>query len=208
METNDPLAHNPLLSERGQRDLALVVKALEGDQRAFTILMTAYRAQVFRLMLRMVPNRDDADDLTVEAFSKAFIRLNQYRSEFAFSTWLFKIATNNCIDFLRRKRHQKTLSIDAPQPGAEGKSRPIDVQSEGLDPEQEVMKLQRAVEMHRLVESLPPKYRQLVELRYFDERSYEEIAQYLDLPLGTVKAHLFRARELMLGVMRHTKERI
>src|SRR5210317_1546355 len=103
---------NPNLSEKAQKDYALVVKAIEkGDQKAYAELMARYKDSIYFMLLKMVNNRDDADDLTIEAFGKAFKNIKQYTPDYAFSTWLFKIDTNNCIDFIRKKKKQ-TLSID------------------------------------------------------------------------------------------------
>lgn len=196
------------LSDRAQRDHELVGRALEGDQRAYTQLMTEYRENIYYMMLKMVSNQDDAEDLTVEAFGKAFKRLGQYKPDYAFSTWLFKIASNNCIDFLRKKKKATTVSIDAGFGSDDEEDNPIHIESKGLNPEQALMKGQRAKEMRKIVEALKPKYRRLVELRYFEELSYEEIAEEMDLPLGTVKAQLFRARELMFEILKRSVNRI
>lgn len=198
------------LSDRARRDLELVEQALSGDQRAYTQLMSAYRENIYYMMLKMVSNKDDAEDLTIEAFGKAFKRLSQYKPDFAFSTWLFKIASNNCIDFLRKQKKAKLVSIDEGFNSEEGDDSPggMDIKAKALDPEEELMKGQRIKEMHRIVEQLKPKYRTLVELRYFSEMSYEEIAEELELPLGTVKAQLFRARELMYEILKHSVNNI
>ena len=196
------------VSESAKRDLGLVDRALNGDQRAYTELMSLYRDSVFFMMKKMIANTDDAEDLTIEAFGKAFKRLEQYSPDYAFSTWLFKIASNNCIDFLRRKKLGSTMSLDAGFDSSDDQEGSIDVEFSGLDPEQALMKEQRIDEMHRIVEQLKPKYKQLVEMRYFKELSYEEISVELDLPLGTVKAQLFRARELMFEILKHTKNTI
>jgi len=196
------------VSESAKRDLGLVDRALNGDQRAYTELMSLYRDSVFFMMKKMIANTDDAEDLTIEAFGKAFKRLEQYSPDYAFSTWLFKIASNNCIDFLRRKKLGSTMSLDAGFDSSDDQEGSIDVEFFGLDPEQALMKEQRIDEMHRIVEQLKPKYKQLVEMRYFKELSYEEISVELDLPLGTVKAQLFRARELMFEILKHTKNTI
>lgn len=102
---------NPNLSEKAQVDFKLVQQAVKGDQKAYAELMSRYKDSIYFMLLKMVNNRDDAEDLTIEAFGKAFKNLHQYTPDFAFSTWLFKIATNNCIDFIRRKR-KYTFSID------------------------------------------------------------------------------------------------
>jgi RNA polymerase sigma-70 factor (ECF subfamily) len=159
------------------------------------------------MLLKMVNDRDDADDLTIEAFGKAFNKLHQYTPNYAFSTWLFKIASNNCIDFIRKKK-KNLLSLDKPFEGNDGGVMTMDVPSGTLDPEEAYIKAQKKILMHGVVEKLKPRYRTLVELRYFKEYSYEEIAQELDLPLGTVKAQLFRAREFLYNILKNSKEKI
>jgi len=196
------------LSDRAKRDLDLVDAALGGNQRAYTQLMSASRENIYFMMFKMVNNRDDAEDLTIEAFGKAFKRLEQYRPDFAFSTWLFKIASNNCIDFLRKKKKATLVSLDQGYSNEDGDEMTIDIEEDNLNPEQAFMKEQRKEEMHKIVDQLKPKYKQLVELRYFEEMSYEEIADELNLPLGTVKAQLFRARELMFEILKHTAKTI
>ena len=197
--------HN--LSEKGQYDYALVKRALKKDQKAYAELMERYRDSIYFMVLKMVHDKDDADDLTIEAFGKAFKRLNQYTPKFAFSTWLFKIASNNCIDFIRKKRIN-ALSLDQGFTNEEGESMAFSVRDERLDPEEAMQKKQRIMKMREIVAQLKPRYRELVELRYFEEYSYDEIAEELDLPLGTVKAQLFRAREFLLSMMKDTKDHI
>src|SRR6187200_3256750 len=102
---------NPNLSEKAQVDYKLVQLAVKGDQKAYAELMSLYKDSIYFMLLKMVNNRDDADDLTIEAFGRAFKNIKQYTPDYAFSTWLFKIATNNCIDFIRKKKKQ-TMSID------------------------------------------------------------------------------------------------
>ncbi|MBI2270416.1 MAG: sigma-70 family RNA polymerase sigma factor [Bacteroidetes bacterium] len=196
------------LSSKALHDLKLVKLATKkGDQKAFADLMGRYRDSVYFMLLKMVGNKDDADDLTIEAFAKAFKRLDQYTPSFAFSTWLFKIATNNCIDFIRKKKNN-TFSIDKTVEGAEGGEMSITLRSDFLDPEEKMQKKQKVKMLHDVVDKLKPRYRQLVELRYFEELSYEEIAVRLELPIGTVKAQLFRARELLLNIMKNMEGNI
>lgn len=197
---------NGKFSTRALEDLDLVAKAREGDQIAFDKLMTRYRESIFFMVLKMVHNRDDADDLTIEAFSKAFQNIANYSADYAFSTWLFKIATNNCIDFIRKKRLQ-TTSIEQSRKGEDGEVVPIAVRDHNPDPEEAMVKEQRAAKIRAAIEKLNPKYRSLIELRYLDELSYEEIAEKLDLPLGTVKAQLFRAKEMLYNALKDTKEK-
>ena len=187
-------------------DLELVNKAKEGDQVAYGKLMGRYKESVYYMILKMVHNRDDADDLTMVAFSKAFHNLANYSADFAFSTWLFRIATNNCIDFIRKKKLQ-TTSIDQTSTTDDGESVPIAVKDKAMTPEESIIKDQRATKIREVIQELSPKYRQLIELRYFEELSYEEIADKLDLPLGTVKAQLFRAKDMLYNLMKATKDR-
>jgi RNA polymerase sigma-70 factor (ECF subfamily) len=195
------------LSDKAKQDLVLVEEAKKGNQAAYAELMDRYRDSIYFTMLKMVKNTDDADDLTIEAFGKAFNRLEQYSPSFAFSTWLFKIASNNSIDFIRKKRIQVT-SMDSGFSNSDGESIQIDARSTGLNPEETIMQGQRIDHMRLLVSKLKPKYRELVEKRYFEEMSYEEIAEEMNLPLGTVKAQLFRARDFLASMIDKTKETI
>ncbi len=198
---------NPNLSDKGKQDYSLVQKAIGGDQMAYADLMNRYRDSIYFMLLKMVNNRDDADDLTIEAFGKAFKRLEQYTPNYAFSTWLFKIASNNCIDFIRKKK-MKLYSIDKGIFDDEGGEIQIDLKSNTRDPEEEVIRQQKIVLMRNVVEQLKPRYRELVELRYFKELSYEEISKELDIPLGTVKAQLFRARDFLYQILKNSKDKI
>lgn len=196
------------LSDKAKHDFGLVQRAVhQRDQKAFAELMDRYKDSVYFMLLKMVNNSDDADDLTIEAFGKAFNRLSQYTPNFAFSTWLFKIASNNCIDFLRKKK-KNVLSLDNRYNNDDGDSLMIELQSENLNPEQEAIKEQKLIIMREVVTRLKPRYRMLIEMRYFQELSYDEIAEQLDLPLGTVKAQLFRARDFLYNLLKNTKDGI
>jgi RNA polymerase sigma factor (sigma-70 family) len=188
------------LSEKAQHDMALVNRAVHGDQRAYAELLSRYRDAIYFMLLKMVNNQDDAEDLTIEAFGKAFKSIHQYTPNFAFSTWLFKIATNNCIDFIRKRRGGQTISID--QNNLDKEEMPIRIQADELDPEENMINQQKVRLMREVVQKLKPRYRKLVEMRYFEELSYEEIAESLELPIGTVKAQLFRARELLFNILK------
>ena len=193
------------LTEKAKRDLILVQSALDhGDQHAYAELLNKYRDSLYFMMLKMTSNATDADDLTIEAFGKAFKNLNQYTPDFAFSTWLFKIAANNCIDFLRKnKRIQFADNFDD---DGESVDLPANIPSGTLDPEEKIIEKQKIQLMHEVVEKLKPHYRQLIELQYFKQWSYDEIATELNLPLGTVKAQLFRAREFLFQILRNSQE--
>lgn len=187
---------NSKLSSRAIDDYSLVCHAVDGNQQAYSVLMSRYRGSVYTAMYKMVNNRDDADDLTLEAFGKAFNKLPSYAPNYAFSTWLFKIAVNNCIDHIRKKRLY-TMSIDEPIKSDGDKEFSHTIRDYDPDPEQRMMHEQKLAHIRRLVEKMNTKYRVMLELRYYEELSYEEIALELDLPLGTVKAQLFRAKELL-----------
>ena len=196
---------NPNLSEKARHDYNLVKLASNGDEKAYAELLGRYKDAIYFMLLKMVNNKSDADDLTIEAFGKAFKNLAQYTPNYAFSTWLFKIATNNCIDFIRKKKGN-TVSLDQTFDDQESIGTPL--QSNTPDPEEDMIKNQRIALMRNVVENLKPRYRTLVELRYFKEFSYDEIAKELNLPIGTVKAQLFRARELLYNILKSSKPNI
>ena len=195
------------LSDKAKHDLALVEAAKKGDQSAYAQLMDRYRESIYFMMFKMIRHQDDADDLTIEAFGKAFSRLDQYSPNFAFSTWLFKIASNNCIDFIRKKRI-KVTSMETGYTNDDGEVLFIEAKNQTMDPEETIIHGQKVQHMRMLVSKLKPRYRELVEKRYFEELSYEEIAEELNLPIGTVKAQLFRARDFLANMMDKTKDSI
>jgi RNA polymerase sigma factor (sigma-70 family) len=186
--------HNKL-SPRAVDDFKLVQSAIDGNEKAYSMLLSRYRNSVFHAMYKMVNNRDDADDLTIEAFGKAFRKLPSYAPNYAFSTWLFKIAINNCIDHIRKKR-LLTLSMDDTYMDSD-REYSHNIRDFQPDPEQMMMHEQKLSHVRYLVDKMNVKYRTMIELRYYEELSYEEIAQELGLPLGTVKAQLFRAKEIL-----------
>ncbi len=204
----DELNSDSNLSVKAVYDYNLIRLALDkGDQKAYAELMGRYHDSVYFMLLKMINNKDDADDLTIEAFGKAFKRLGQYTPNFAFSTWLFKIASNNCIDFIRRKK-MITFSLDRTFENDEGGEMSMDIKSTGPNPEESFVKKQKVKLMHDIVDKLKPRYRVLVEMRYFEELSYEEISEKLELPLGTVKAQLFRAREFLANILKNSDEKL
>jgi RNA polymerase sigma-70 factor (ECF subfamily) len=189
---------NSNFSQNSRNDYNLVLKAREGDQKAYADLMHRYKDSIFFMVLKMVNNREDAMDLTIETFAKAFEKLDKYQPDFAFSTWLFRVATNNCIDFIR-KRKLNTTSINTMY-SADGDEFELQIKADILDPEETSIQKQQKEVINLLLDTLPTRYRNLVTLRYLEELSYEEIALELDLPLGTVKAQLYRARDLLSNI--------
>jgi len=195
---------NPNFSDNAKNDFTLVEKAKEGSQRAYAELMQRYKDSIFFMVLKMVNNKDDAMDITVTTFAKAFENLEKYRPDYAFSTWLFRIATNGSIDFIRKKKISTTSIHTMSNEGGEDKV--FEIKSDGLNPEEHSIKKQQTEQLKEVIDKLPTRYRTLIILRYFDELSYEEIAEQLDLPLGTVKAQLFRGRDLLSNVLTRRKK--
>jgi RNA polymerase sigma-70 factor (ECF subfamily) len=196
------------LTDKGERDLNLINRAIEtGDPKAYTELMKLYRDPLYFMIYEKISDQDVAKDLTIESLGKAFKKLHLYKPDFTFSTWLFTVARNHCIDYLRKKK-LPTFSIDKMMVNDDGRKSNFDLESKDPNPEQILMKKQRVKILRRIVDQLKPKYRDLVKLRYFKEYSYEEIAQELDLPLGTVKAQLHRSRDQLFKIMSGVKDNI
>ena len=192
--------------ERKKRDLILINRALEtGDPAAYSELMRHYRDRLYFSIYEKVGDQEISKDLTIESLGKAFKKLHLYKPDFAFSTWLFTVAKNHCIDYLRKNK-LPTFSIDKMMIDDEGKQTNFDLKSEDLNPEQVLMKKQRIKILRSIVNQLKPKYRDLVKLRYFKELSYEEIAETLEVPLGTVKAQLHRSREQLFKIMSGSRD--
>jgi RNA polymerase sigma factor (sigma-70 family) len=192
------------LSDKARNDLLLVDQAKLGNEKAFASLMYRYRDSIYYMLLKMVNNPSDAEDLTIEAFGKAFSNLDLYTPKFAFSTWLFKIATNNCVDFIRKKKVTPT-PLDHLQDSMDNIT--LNIQSDMPDPEESMINHQKIAALKDIVNQLKPRYKSLIELRYFKEYSYEEISSELNLPIGTVKAQLFRAKTLLYNILVKTGNR-
>ena len=189
------------LTEKGKRDLKLINRALDtGDPKAYNQLMKLYRDPIYFMLYEKVGDQELAKDLTIEALGKAFKKLHLYTPDYAFSTWLYTVARNNCIDYLRKTK-LPTISIDKMMLDADGKRNTFNLKSNDPNPEKLMIKKQRIAILRQIVDQLKPKYRDLVKLRYFKELSYEEIAETLEVPLGTVKAQLHRSREQLFKIM-------
>ena len=182
-----------------ERDSLLVNKAIEGSQKAYSELMSLYWARIEKFFSLKLTSKEDVEDLSIATFSKAFDKLGSYNDSFAFSTWIQTIANNTLIDFFRKKE-QKTISIDEEKEDDESPG--IDIVDVSLDPEDNLIQKQKNKHIASLVHRLKPHYRELIIMRYLDELSYAEIAQKLDMPLGSVKAKLFRARDILLQILK------
>lgn len=192
-------------SESSLEDDVLVKKAIGGNEGAYKKLVDKYRRALFFHILKMVKDREQVEDLVQEAFVKAFDNLNSYNTNYAFSTWLYRIATNHTIDYLRKKK-LKTLSIDSPMKTKDGEME-MQLPDESARTDRDIIQKQRQKIVQEAIESLPEKYRKVIQLRHMEEKSYQEIADILDSPLGTVKAHIFRARELLYKELKDKKGR-
>lgn len=191
-------------TEKSKRDYLLLRDALDnGNQQAYAELLRLYRNPIYYMLLKMMNNPNDAEDLTMEAFGKAFKNLDKYSPDFAFSTWLFKIAANNCIDFLRKKNSMPNC-IDQDLFAMEVNLNDINGGMPAT-PEDHIIEKQKIVMLRKAVDQLRPKYKELVELRFFNELSYEEISQLLGISLGNVKVQLFRAKEMLAGIMQNNR---
>lgn len=207
LTTTAHMSHH--LSDRAVADYELVCRALQhNDQRAYAELMERYYGSLHCTMLRMVQQPEDADDLTIEAFGKAFRQLEHYAPHYAFSTWLFKIATNNSLDYLRRQRAQELsleLALAEENAATETAAFLHRLSDDALDPEEQFIVAQRHHLMRELLQQLSERYRQVIELRFFEELSYEEVAERLQLPIGTIKSNIHRAKELLYDVLNRTR---
>lgn len=181
-----------------------VMLAKEGDQKAIAFLLERYKKSLMSMILKMVRNLDDAEDLTIETFEKAFRNLHRFDAKYSFSTWLFKIGTNHTIDFLRQRR-LRTTSIHQGISDGRGEEFTIDVASPDQDPMQLMLRKQSHENLREIVSQLPAMYQTLVRLKYFEELSLEEIQLQIDIPLNTIKIRLFRARNLMAGILEGKK---
>ena len=193
---------NPNLSEKALRDYEAVKRARAGDNKAFEELHDRYRDTIFYMVLRIVNNASDAEDLTIEAFGKAFNNIDQYVPRYAFSSWLFRIAKNNCIDFIRCKKSSIVDYDSNVYVHMEGSTLTATVPAKIEDPEEKLIAMQSVHRVREIIAKLRPRYRRLVQLRYFKEYSYDEIAEELGLPMGTVKAQLYRAREMLQKILK------
>jgi RNA polymerase sigma-70 factor (ECF subfamily) len=186
--------------ESRQEDLRLIHAALKDDQQAYKRLLKKYYSSLYNLIYRLIRDKDEVEDLTQEAFVKAFASLRYFDEEFAFSTWLYKIASNNAIDHIRKKKLE-TFSIDKPIASDDSDFK-FELPDTTYQPDKQIINRQRSELLAKAIADLPEKYRKVILMRHAEERDYAEIAHILKLPIGTVKAHIFRARELLYKALR------
>lgn len=185
-------------------DDQLIKRAKKGDQKAYKALTEKYQKPLYFHIYKMVKNNEQVEDLVQEAFMKAFKNLESYNTEYAFSTWLYRITTNHTIDFLRKRRINAT-PLSNPVKTKDGE---IEIEIEGKErTDRETIRKERKQIINQAIDNLPEKYRVVIRMRHLDELSYQEISDELDLPLGTVKAHIFRAREMLYKALIDKKDR-
>ena len=178
-----------------------VVLAVRGDEKAYSELTQKYQKPLYFHVCKMIRNPDFAEDLVQDIFLKAFKSLKNYKNDYAFSTWLYRIATNHTIDYLRKKKLE-TLSIHADD--SDDTHATIQLADEDSFTDEPMIRRERKNKVHEAIDQLPEKYREVILKRHIEEKSYQEIAEEMDIPLGTVKAHIFRARELLYKYMKDT----
>ncbi|MDR1416449.1 MAG: sigma-70 family RNA polymerase sigma factor [Prevotellaceae bacterium] len=176
--------------------LQQIEQARKGDRHAFSMLIERYYEGVLHLLKQRLGNVADAEDLAQQTFAKAFENIGSYSSKYAFSTWVYSIASNCCIDFMRKRKIGATIPIDKLVDDKD-----FNAQNLQLNPEENMIAEQDIVETSLLLSRLKPHYRRIIELRYLKEYAYEEIAVELNIPIGTVKTHLFRAKELLVRMI-------
>lgn len=203
--TSDKESPRENASESSLEDDVLVEEAIGGNESAYKKLVDKYERALFFHILKMIKDREQVEDLVQETFVKAFDNLNTYSTNYAFSTWLYRIATNHTIDYLRKKK-LKTFSIDKPMK-TKGGEMEVQLSDESAGTDRNIIRKQRQKIVRNAIDNLPEKYRKVIELRHMEEKSYQEIADILELPLGTVKAHIFRAREMLYKALKDKREK-
>ena len=178
-----------------------IKQVLKGDQNAFGEIVELYKDKVFQLSFRMLGNRHEAEDIAQEAFIRAYVNIQSFNMNLKFSTWLYRIATNLCIDRIRKKKPDYYL--DAEVAGTEGLTMYSHIPSDTALPEDDVESLELQESIQKEISKLPDKYRSVIVLKYIEEMSLNEISEILDIPLGTVKTRIHRGREALRKQLRH-----
>jgi len=189
------------LSAKAKEDWQLIQSAIAGNQSAYETLLKKYKQSLFATILRIVKTKDVAEDIMLETFAKAFLKLNEYNPKFAFSTWLFRIGINKSIDYLRNKKNMPTSSIDDYMTEESETTFSEQLSSNENDPIQELLKEEKISFVKLIVDKLQPRYKRVVEMYYYEDLSCEEIAQQLGSTTNNVKAELFRARKVLLSII-------
>ncbi|HYK71783.1 MAG TPA: RNA polymerase sigma factor SigW [Pseudoneobacillus sp.] len=178
-----------------------ILQVLKGDQDAYGEIVEIYKDKVYQLCYRMLGNRHEAEDIAQDAFIRAYININSFNIELKFSTWLYRIATNLCIDRIRKKKPDYYL--DAEVAGTDGLTMYSQISSKSDMPEKELESLELEETIQKEILKLPDKYRSVIVLKYIEELSLIEIGEILNLPIGTVKTRIHRGREALRKQLRY-----
>lgn len=178
-----------------------IKQVLKGDQNAFGDIVELYKDKVYQISYRILGNKHEAEDIAQEAFIRAYVNIQSFNMNLKFSTWIYRIATNLCIDRIRKKKPDYYL--DAEVSGAEGLTMYSSIPANTSLPEDDVESLELQELIQKEISKLPEKYRTVIVLRYIEELSLNEISEILDIPLGTVKTRIHRGREALRKQLRH-----
>jgi len=184
------------LAINSQRIQDNIAKAKKGDQVAFTFLLDFYWSEVYNFMLKRTQNETDTEDIAIETFAKAFDRISTYNPEYAFNTWLISIAKNVHIDMLRKKKSVLFEEITDDED-----SRAQNIADSSPTAEDQLIREQNLSSLLQCIKQLKPQYQEIIQLRYFQELSYQEIADQLHEPLNNVKVKILRAKKLLLEII-------
>lgn len=187
-----------------EEDQILVQKALKGEQKAYHILLARHKKAVFHIIYKIVSDPEESSDLVQETFMKAFVSLASFNPQYRFSTWLYKIAANCAIDYLRKKKRD-TVSLDEPVKTKDEEFE-VEIPDWSKNPEAEWVAKEKALSIEEAIQSLPKQFREVIIYRHSEDKSYEEISEILKIPVGTVKARIFRARELLKKKLKSLRE--
>ncbi|MBN6889841.1 RNA polymerase sigma-70 factor, ECF subfamily [Cytobacillus horneckiae] len=178
-----------------------IKQVLKGDQDAYAEIVEIYKDKVFHICYRMLANQHEAEDIAQEAFLRAYVNIQSFNIDLKFSTWLYRIATNLCIDRIRKKKPDYYL--DAEVAGTDGLTMYSQIPSNSRLPEDDVQSLELQETIQKEISKLPEKYRSVIVLKYIEELSLNEISETLNLPLGTVKTRIHRGREALRKQLRY-----
>jgi len=181
----------------------IIQKILNGEEDAFLHIVNKYKSALYGVVFKMINNKDEADDIVQETFIKAFSSIRTFDEKYSFATWLFKIGTNNCIDHLR-KRKIKSISINSAFSNEEGDN-DLNLPDLTYEADRHVIEEQRKKLIEDAFNSLPEKYATVVRMRHQEDKTYEQISSELNMPIGTVKAHIFRGREMLYKYLKDKK---
>jgi RNA polymerase sigma factor (sigma-70 family) len=187
--------------ESRKEDLKLIQRALHGEQAAYLKLMKKYKSTINHVLFRVVQDPDEVDDITQEVFINAFKALKNFKKEYSFFSWIYKIALNKGIDYLRKKKI-RTFSLDKPLDSEDSDYR-YEIPDSTYEPDKTIIAKERAAFIQEAINKLPAKYKKVIIMRHQEEKDYGEIAEELKLPIGTVKVHIFRAREMLNKYLRN-----